>query len=367
MTLAAALILNGVPVVMSDLLITFERGPEDRRLSLPATGPLPLLSGPRRMIHGLRQKLFIVANNLVIAYASGDVDRTVAGLEGLRSLAATRSLAWDEVETFLLTRRSLAGDGFVGFFAEASFDGNFRIRRIQVRGESFITGNMGVVDAVGSGVDLLREACGRIGEFGTLPSGFQALSKVASMCGFITRWEHAVQEPVTLYSTGGAFEIAYFRGGKFQKAELTFAVWDAEVEGGNIRLKGPFVMIKTKYLGDVLLIDCARADCEATQNAFVTYKLHTHICPPPYSRSHDPTVALPKYIDFSSQLTQHSILISRGEDRDLTCLVETGPSGLSPVDAQGGFHIPIPVSPGLLDSLCSAIDASPLGRRTAQT
>lgn len=365
MTLAAALVLNGIPVVMSDLLITFERGPEDQRLSLPATGPLPLLSGPRRKIHGLRQKLFIVAENLVIAYASGDVDRTVAGLEGLRSLAATRALAWDEVEKFLLTRRSLAGDGFVGFFAEPLLDGGFHIRRIQVRGESFNAGDMGAVDAVGSGVDLLREVCVRIGEFGALPPGLQALSKVASVCGIITRWEHAVQEPVTWYSTGAAFEIACFRDGKFQKAELTFAVWDAEVEGGNIRLNGPFLMIKTKYLGDVLLVDCARANCESTHDDFVKYELNTHVCPAPYNRSPDPTAALPQYIDFSSELTQHSILISRGEDRELTCVVETGPSGLSPVDAQGGFHAPIPVSPGLLELLFAAIDASPLGRHNA--
>ena len=142
-------------------------------------------------------------------------------------------------------------------------------------------------------------------------------------------------------------------------------MWDAEVEGENLRLNGPFLMIKTKYLGDVLLVDCARANCESTHDKFVRCELNTHVCPAPYSRSPDLTAALPKYIDFSSELTQHSILISRGEDRELACAVETGPSGLSPVDAQGGFHTPIPVSPGLLESLCAAIDASPLGRHTA--
>lgn len=162
----------------------------------------------------------------------------------------------------------------------------------------------------------------------------------------------------------GAFEIAYFRDGKFRKAELTFAVWDAELAGASIRLNGPFIMIKTKYLGDVLLVDCARANCEAKHDEFVRYELHTHVCPAPYNRSADLNAALPKYIDLSFDLTQHLILISRGEDRALTCIVETGPSGLAPVDAQGSFHTPIPVSPALLKSLCLAIDSSPLGRRT---
>ena len=327
MTLAAAFALEGVPLVLSDLLITFEGGTEQPGVTLPAVDLQTVANRPG--VHGLRQKLFVVSNRVAIAYASGDVVRTIVGLRGLRDLAASRDLTCDEVVTFLRDRRSLQASAFVGFHVTPRRDGSIYVQRIQVRGTSFDAGYAGEVHAVGSGLGFLATAVQGINESGfpRLPWGLRQLCKAVSLCGSLTREEHATGSPITA-ATGGAFEVCGYGPAGFVKAEVTFVAWYVHVdEQEAVDVRYPVLLVKSLYVGDVLVLNCARWSCNP-DGSCQRWTIQTHSVPPAYEDAGDPTVIQRAYLGFDSNLTQHSILVMRGEQSALTSIVETGQSGL---------------------------------------
>ena len=361
MTLATAFVLEERPFVFSDLLITFDIGEEQHGLSLPATGLVAELPRIRPRVHGLRQKLVVVADNLVVAFA-GDVLHAIAGLQALRAMAEGGPLTWPAVHGFFQSRLSLRRVALVGFFSEHVHGDEYLMRRIQVRGETIDVGYVGKIDVAGTGTDLMVEICQYIGTSGfeRLPNGLRQLCKVVSMCGALTRQEHATNLSIVHAATGGAYEIAHFEDGRFQKVEITFVVWYVNLLEAQIDVKQPFLIIKSLYVQDDLVLNCARWTCEA-DGSEQRWNLSTHAIPPGYRDRVVNKLPRPEEIGFESPITQHAILLMLGDESELFSVIEPGRSSFRAVEANG--TITIPFCREVHEGLLQVVRDSRLGNR----
>ena len=101
MTLSAAFVLEGVPLVVSDLLITYlDPGAEESDdLFLPTSGPSREIGIDRPKVADLAQKIAIISDRLVVAYA-GDPFMASRILRSLFRLKSDGAITWPKLLRF---------------------------------------------------------------------------------------------------------------------------------------------------------------------------------------------------------------------------------------------------------------------------
>jgi len=332
MTLAAAFCLGQFHFAVADLLLTSDRideeGPSD--LTLPAMGRVDCLPKEHRTVRGLTQKLCVISDDFVAAFA-GDLRKGRIGIRGLHKMAQQGPVTPASLQEF--ARRGgalLNGVALVGMVVES----DTRAFNFEINGERFLCDYVGEVVAAGSGVYLLRLIfdMGRIGPSGfeQLPPGLRALSKVASLCGLLFQDEHATGLPVLEARTGGAYEIACFREGRFVKQEVTFVLWHINVTDGRVDVKEPMLFVKTKYSGHLLLCNVARWTCQP-DGSMPIWNLGVYAIPPAFPHAEEEVTETPASIGFASEIVQHTVLVLKDETHvRVFSVVETGGSALNP-------------------------------------
>jgi hypothetical protein len=123
----------------------------------------------------------------------------------------------------------------------------------------------------GTGTDAIKELVGlwkglQRHVTGEVNSVAQALATGLAMAGLLLQSElHGGPDAQTLrHKFGGGYEVAAFFDGRFRKvSDMTFLMWQANVTPGRVRISPPQLIVKQKYLDDILLLRSARIAVEA--------------------------------------------------------------------------------------------------------
>ena len=257
MTLIAAVGLDTFPVVFGDLLIS---GPEQP----PAVPDIPLAGevtsvfpdGSEGSILGLNQKVALLADNCVIAWA-GNVEFARTIIRELRAIASNAPLSLPIIETYLAQLDPIVREevSFIGWVREGELFHQFWYRAAVAKSAMF-----GQVSAGGSGaIDFVTLAAEISGGTWNAPgralTGLErAISSMLSATSLLLQAELSSQSN-RLHYFGGGYEIATFIGDKFAKVgDIAFVFWMAHVTDGQVALSGPWFVLKQDYAGESLLL-----------------------------------------------------------------------------------------------------------------
>jgi hypothetical protein len=153
---------------------------------------------------------------------------------------------------------------------------------------------------------------------------------VLTVFGFLLRDEHATGSSITQAYSGGAYEIAVFGPLGFKKiSEITYVLWRIDVIDGEVEIIAPYLIMKQFYVGEVLIINCARWEGESAQHnpGVLIYKLATHAIFPPYKLDGVPQLPVPQSIGFDSSITVQCMLVVSGDEEGILHFVSTGAPG----------------------------------------
>ena len=134
--------------------------------------------------------------------------------------------------------------------------------------ETINAGFLGRMALDGSGKQAIKElvaltAGTKLNVSGEAGLPDQAIGFGVMMTGALLQAElNGGQNAETLrHMFGGGYELATFAGGRFQKAgEMTFVVWSARVSTQQVWIGLPSLLVKQRYVEDVLLLRSARLE-----------------------------------------------------------------------------------------------------------
>ena len=261
MTLIAAVGLDTYPVVFGDLLISGPERPDSAPdISLAGTVTSAFPAGSDWSILGLNQKVVLLGDNCVIAWAGNVVfARTV--ITGLRALASQAPLSPPIIEKYLAKLDPTMKDqvSFVGWVR-----GDNVFHQFWYRADIAESALFGRVSAGGSAAtDFVMLASQISGGSWNAPGRALAglerpISSMLSATSLLLRAELSSENNLLQYF-GGGYEIATFIGDKFAKVgDIAFVFWMANVTHGEVALSGLWPVLKQDYADDFLLLHVLR-------------------------------------------------------------------------------------------------------------
>ena len=261
MTLIAAFISDGIPVLLGDLVIS---GPErtGAKTALPMVGELtnvfPVGSG--WSITEMRQKVAVLSDDLVLGWA-GSVVAARTLIEELRGRLKAGQISLDSLNIFLKKEAfEITGSynaSLVGFLREGDHIIPFGHNALK-----FNTPNFGEVITQGSGAASFEKALRAFPDSLDIRRGdpnavARAIGKSLILTGTFLQMESATYENLLSFY-GGGYEMACFSGGRFSKIEeITYLFWYAELLNEQPQVKlfvPPYRLMKLSYKGDTLII-----------------------------------------------------------------------------------------------------------------
>ncbi|WP_313704576.1 hypothetical protein [Massilia sp.] len=314
MTLIASYVIDGFPLVFGDLLITGEVSSHERPVAVPAQGEVQAFFGNFGWgISGLTQKVNIVSENCVIAWAGSWLGARIA-ISGLRDLAKQKDLTASSIISFLAADPDLKNHSahFVGLVSQEE-----GLCMFQYGAEAFQSESLGTVYVAGSGAEAIRE-------FSTIFSGMatnargavtnaaMGISKSLMMGGLLLQAElHGGYSAPTLRNMfGGGYEIAYYADGRMQKVpEVTFLFWDVRLTRNDSDIFLPFLVVKQAYIGDYLLMRSIRfgeSHDKLTPNVLDEQR---HVVAPIFASENRPTEVQLRSLAFASRLLCHCVIV----------------------------------------------------------
>lgn len=323
MTVVAAFVIDTHPVVFGDLLIS---GVETLGLSLPIVGPVAGLPSNDEGLYGLRQKIAIISDTCVVAFA-GDVFRAQLAIKYLRKRAAEGPITREVVDHFFMHRAPmLTTVALVGFLTGKNENGQWFIP-FSHNAETFDGGELGHVEAAGRGVKDIRNwaALGTLSQLdGSIPSSRDRVTaKILMLAGLQLRAEHANGSPIVESLCGGGYEIAFMEDGRFQKVDdVSYVIWDAEVVGGDVAIKHPFAIVRQTYVDDVALIRSIRFDGRPDNGEVEVTHRDWKVVLPAYKDVPGVPIPTPEEVSLNARITCHVFLVTCGDDTGVMSHVE---------------------------------------------
>lgn len=256
MTLIASFLINNVPVLIGDLLISHERGGQAVDVSIPSWHEANQFiqdEGPVRIIN-LYQKLNLISDNVCIAW-SGSLIQAKTLIKHLRSEIQSRDINYIEYSRMLAeySKEDTSDLTIISHFVE-----NGILKRDHLGAPPFPYDGL-EVQVAGSGASYFLEAI----QYTITPEPSDANSLDLN---------HVVGPALTFVATafgnqiltgdgvaegwGGGFEIAFLMNGKFKKlSNVMFLYWYAqEMIDGAINISEVPMFVKTEYLGHNLSV-----------------------------------------------------------------------------------------------------------------
>jgi hypothetical protein len=332
MTLAAALVIDSVPVVIADMLVS---GVATESLHLPTSGDVSCLLPNRNKLTGLGQKIALLSDNLVVAYA-GDVLNARVVFRALRRELGGRFVSVREVEQFFTDKQPLLKRiALVGFLVEPSDATHQMIaRRIALGAGATEFKDYGEVDLIGTGADLLKLALDSVVQFEMpeMPRTQRALCKAHAIIGAMLREEHATGGGlVNADRSGGLFQVAAFVDGKFSIfSDVTHVIGDIEVRGSeleSIDITHPYLVLRQFRQPDgVEYVRCARWAALADGSNKDTFDITTHSIPLIDASDEDVRNIAQIDLSFHSPMTVETYLIVSRRSRALMGRIVLNPA-----------------------------------------
>lgn len=313
MTLIATFTVDGFPMVFGDLLLTGPNQP-DRAVAIPAQGEVQEFFGTCGWgISGLTQKLNLVSENCVIAWAGSWIGAKIA-ISGLKELAQSTVLTPANILKFLESEADLRQHeaGFVGLV----HDGN-ALHQFQHKAEQFHSGSLGNAYICGTGAVAFQEFSQFFDKLGirATPSVNKAIMGVSlslMLGGWLLQLEHrgGTQAHSLLNMFGAGYEIAFFSDGRIQKLpDVTYLLWEARVVNQEVMLSLPKLIVRQTYSGDYLLVASAMlSDQDGTPTIANEQR---HVISPMFDTAKMPTADELRSVSLQSRLLSHSIVVYR--------------------------------------------------------
>lgn len=315
-TVIAAFAIGGFPLLFGDLLLT---GPTSgRTVAVPAQGDVQGFFGDSGWsISGLSQKVCLLSDSCAVAWAGSWLGARVAIAE-LRRRALSGPLSVEDATGYLTSEPDLRRNpaAFVGLTYSAG-----HLHQFHFGAEELQTRSLGPAYVSGSGAGAIHEFANLLQSMestatGSPTVGNQAIANALSLGGMLLQSEFRGRDTAaTLRSMfGGGYEIAYFSGGRMQKLpEITYVVWEAQIDESNVHVSHPQLLIKQMYSGDHLLIKSARVESSAAAPTPRIVDEQAHAIRPMFEAP--PFAALPslRSMSLQSRLLCHCILVRRSD------------------------------------------------------
>lgn len=287
MTMIAINSNHDIPIIISDLLITGDLKPE--RFILPSTGSDILehvdneaTFYPRR----LSQKVYILRENLVIAFAGSEADIKKFLFDIRLFCSYHDNLTLDQLNTWL-QEYEFENDNSISYailFADKVAGETTMYQILYGNWNSTSSKIFETTSATGSGAaDFLAEASRDQGYTTALSPGNVGY---ALQSNIILLAKLLAQERFNLSNIekhwGGGFEITYFDRNKFSKLdEFVYLIFQARQESDNsLTLPIPALLMHYKYVGELLLItviDVHKGQTEETATQLIATSQHFNV------------------------------------------------------------------------------------------
>ena len=301
MTVVARLAINNYPLLIGDVLLS---APEvlGQSVSVPTIGNITAVfpEGSGFTPSGLRQKIVVVGDNLVIGWS---------GSRSAAKIVIRELFEKNQQEPF--TNDSLMrhfenldesfwkqGLGFVGFVKDSRGVAQFGFRYLDLPTNLF-----GRIGLLGSGTEHFEQF---LQNLPSLPSPSRqtndlerSLAYGLMISGVFLSREIATYESL-LNFYGGGYEIASLSDGKFQKVDdITYLFWHGEITDNGMGMNLHQVC-KYSYFGDFLLIRTAIFSIFSTKTR-LTIKQSTEVVQPIYRDVQQGELRYFPTIDFNSK------------------------------------------------------------------
>ena len=312
MTVIAAFSVSNFPVLFGDLLLT---GPSvsERRVAVPAQGEVQDFFGDSGWsVLGLTQKVCVLGNDCAIAWAGSWLGARVAIAE-LRRRYLSGSQTIDDMIAYLKGEPELQKHpaSFIGLLHNAG-----QLHQFHVSADELQCPTLGMVYLSGSGSYAVEEFSRLLQTMdsavaGGPTAGDEAVSTALSMGGMLLQVEFRGGNAASTLRNmfGGGYEIAFFSGGRMQKlTEVTYVIWEANLDETSVHVSHPLLVIKQKYAGDYLLVRSARIESSPTQATLRIVDEQGHVIRPMFDVPRFDDVASLKSLSLQSRLLCHCIL-----------------------------------------------------------
>lgn len=263
MTLIANVYVDGCFVLFGDTLISSVE--KATSASIPNIDNLYEVfpKGAGFVPTGLRQKLCIINSNLMLAWAGNEIFALTA-LNEIRSKFLDESNFTEKlIANFFESLDDQIKNECQFCVVAANEEYSFCYKW---NSPSIVGSSLGLIDLGGSGseffLDTLRymethfyednlTQSDEVRKTGSLTS---AVGKILGLCGRLNTNEIFTGSNL-LHYFGGAYEIAYRRGNKFEKlAEVTFITWVIDSRKNEILIRSTGIITKQFYVKDILFI-----------------------------------------------------------------------------------------------------------------
>ena len=252
MTAVARMTVNNFPLLIGDLVTSNEEWEGDRAIHLLTVGPHTIVfpTGSGFTISGLRQKIAIVGTNLAIAWAGNQLAAKTIIKEMIEindSRPFTLASLWSYFDT--LPKVAINDEvSFLGWVKEGTRVQGFGFRSIE-----FANSKFGKVGLLGSGAADFRDYLDvpEIPRWET-DHPWQSFSAGLLLSGFLLRVEMQNRSSLLQYY-GAGYEIAGIEEDGFQKLDnVTFAFWEAQLNGKRVTFILQPRIQKYSYCGDAI-------------------------------------------------------------------------------------------------------------------
>lgn len=313
MTLIATLCIDNYPVLVGDLLLS---GPERANvMAIPTVGDVREVfpTGSGWSIVGLKQKINIITDNCIVAWAGSEcAARTV--VTELRDMSAKQSLSLDSIASYF---RNLdagirdQGVSFVGWIKDPN-----GIESFGYDCEGFEHPWLGSVRLAGTGTQALYRLLMNFPRVVTQESRAtnaleQAITQSLMTTGLMLQEELASRQSLLTFY-GGGYEVASLVRGSFQKVgNITYVFWIAKHNHGRLELSLPFCAQKYDYVNDLLLIRAAHFNANVESTKAATVKESLHVVAPLYRRPTVEELNTLRPPSFQSRFTCHCVIVTK--------------------------------------------------------
>ncbi len=238
MTLIARLAINDFPMLVGDLLLSGPSVP-DTQDDVPTTENLTAIfpAGSTYVPRGLRQKIAVVADNLVVGWA-GRLITAQEVIAELRRKSASQPFTYVTLMKHFdsLSPSVWNGFGLVGFIDDTK-------DRVVQWGRSYWQVNTKLfrkVGLLGTGLDDVEKMLLSVPK---LPEGLehplngpeQALGFALHLTGSLLQLEIATGKSLSEFY-GGGYEVAIYIKDRYQKVDsITYMFWRTSREGDGVR------------------------------------------------------------------------------------------------------------------------------------
>ncbi|RZT89342.1 hypothetical protein EV678_0123 [Azospira oryzae] len=318
MTVISTFAVAGFPILFGDLLLTGSTV-DGKMIAVPAQGEVQDFFGDSGWsISGLSQKVCLLSDSCAIAWSGSWLSAKVAICE-LRRRALAGPLSVDTILTYLEGEPDIKSHpaSFIGLVHDGS-----GLHQFHFGAEELRTTSIGTAYVSGTGSCAIREFADMLSNIesaatGTLTAGNVAIARALSLGGILLQSEFfGKSSAFTLRNMfGGGYEIAYFSNGRIQKLpEVTYVIWEAQIDGPHLHVSHPLLIIKQAYVGDHLLIKSARIESSVVAPTPNLVDEQNHVITPLFDTSPPPDLQFLRSISLQSKLLCHCILAVRNNE-----------------------------------------------------